>query len=197
MAVLIIAAIDKLSGTKSPGMDNSIKIAEYFNISLDELSGREEKPTMSAEYDLIKDSRVCSLYDIPNILPIETKKIPVLGTVAAGVPILAEESFESYVDVGTGVSCDFALRVKGDSMINARIHDGDIVFIRKQDTVGQGEIAAVLIDDDATLKRFRRYGNHIVLQAENPEFQDIEFELGDDVNVRILGKAIAFQSDVR
>jgi len=61
----------------------------------------------------------------------------------------------------------------------------------------KGEIAAVLIDDDATLKRFYQYGNHIVLKAENPNVKDLEFELGDDVNIRILGKAVAFQSDVR
>ena len=134
---------------------------------------------------------------IKNLIPIETKKIPLLGTIAAGEPIYADEDFESYVEVGAGVRCDFALRVKGDSMINARIHDGDIVFIRKQDTVNQGEIAVVLIGDEATLKRFRRYGNHIVLQSENPEIHDIEFELGEDVNMKILGKAVAFQGDVR
>jgi len=82
-------------------------------------------------------------------------------------------------------------------MVNARILDGDVVFIRRQDSVLSGDIAAVLIDDEATLKRFRQYGNRIVLQAENPRFPDMDFELGDNVNVRVLGKAVAFQSDVR
>ncbi|MCL2248644.1 MAG: transcriptional repressor LexA [Oscillospiraceae bacterium] len=128
---------------------------------------------------------------------LETKKIPLLGTIAAGEPIFADEDFNYYVECGAEIKADFALRVKGDSMINARIHDGDIVFVRKQPTVNQGEIAVVLIDDEATLKRFRQYGNHVVLQAENPAFSDIEFELGEDVNIRILGKAVAFQSDVK
>jgi repressor LexA len=132
-----------------------------------------------------------------NIVSIDVKKIPLLGSIAAGEPIFADEDFEYYVECGADIQADFALRVKGDSMINARINDGDIVFLRKQPTVEQGEIAAVLIDDEATLKRFRRYGNHIVLQAENPNVADIEYDLTEDSNVRILGKAVAFQSDVK
>jgi len=138
-----------------------------------------------------------ALEKIENIVPIETQKIPLLGTIAAGEPIYADEDFECYVECGVEIQADFALRVKGESMINARINDGDIVFIRKQPVVSHGEIAAVLIDDDATLKRFKQYGNHVVLQAENHAIPDIEFDLGADVNIRILGKAIAFQSDVR
>ena len=136
------------------------------------------------------------IFSISNIVPIETKKIPLLGTIAAGQPIFAEEGFECYVECGADVKADFALRIKGNSMINARINDGDLVFIRKQETVNHGEIAAVLIDDEATLKRWRQYGNRVVLHAENPDYPDFEYDLGEN-NVSIIGKAVAFQSDVR
>ena len=74
--------------------------------------------------------------------------------------------------MGAKVKCDYCVRAKGDSMINARIHNGDIVFIRKQEMVDNGEIAAVLIDNEVTLKRFYYYpeSNKLVLQAENPQF---------------------------
>lgn len=84
---------------------------------------------------------------------VEVQRVPLLGRIACGEPILADESFECYVEVGTRIRCDFCLKAHGDSMVNARIHDGDIVFIRQQDAVENGEIAAVLIDDEATLKR--------------------------------------------
>lgn len=137
------------------------------------------------------------IFSIPNAVPIETRKIPLLGTIAAGQPIFADEDFECYVECGANVKADFALRVHGDSMINARINDGDIVFIHKQDMVDNGEIAAVIIDDDATLKRFYKYGTHLILHFENPAYKDIEIELDESSNVRVLGKAVAFQSDVR
>ena len=168
------------NGLQQPMYTVVRNFAALFDVSVDYLSNDDER----------------SIFDFPGIMPIETKKIPLLGEIACGEPIYATEDFESYVECGADVKADFALRAKGDSMINARINDGDIVFIRKQDTVNQGEIAAVLIGDDATLKRFRQYGNHIVLQAENPMFDDIEFDIGEDVNVRILGKAVAFQSDI-
>ena len=132
-------------------------------------------------------------------LPITAQRIPMLGTIHAGEPTFADSDFEAYVESGAAIRCDFALRVVGDSMINARIMDGDIVFIRRQDTVQDGEIAAVLIDDEATLKRVRFLpGNLLMLQAENPKYQPIIIGgEGETRSVRILGKAVAFQSDVR
>lgn len=128
---------------------------------------------------------------------ISRKRIPVLGTIACGEPIMANEEFEAYVEVGAEVSCDFALRAKGDSMIGARILDGDIVFIRQQPLVNNGEIAAVIYDGEATLKRVFLYENKLVLQAENPQYPPMVF-VGEELNnIRILGKAVAFQSDVR
>lgn len=132
-----------------------------------------------------------------NIFPIDTKKVPLLGEIACGKPIFAEEHFEAYVECGTGVAADFALRCKGDSMSGARIQDGDLVFIRKQEAVENGQIAAVIIDDEATLKRVFYADNMVTLVAENAKYPPIIVTPKDHKNVRILGKAIAFQSDVR
>lgn len=133
-----------------------------------------------------------------NIIPMpEMRKIPLLGRIACGAPILAEEHIEEYIDIPKNIHADFALTCQGDSMINARIFDGDIVYIRQQDTVESGEIAAILIDNDATLKRIRIYDDHISLEPENPQYRPIVL-WGEDMNtVRILGKAIAFTSAVR
>lgn len=132
-------------------------------------------------------------------LPITIQRVPMLGTIHAGEPTFADADFEFYVEAGVTVKCDFALRVVGDSMINARIMDGDIVFVRQQDTVNDGEIAAVLIDDETTLKRVRFLpGGLLMLQPENPKYQPIVIGgAGETRTVRILGKAVAFQSDVR
>ena len=128
---------------------------------------------------------------------VEVQRVPLLGRIACGEPILAEESFECYVEVGTRIRCDFCLRAHGDSMVNARIHDGDIVFIRQQENVENGEIAAVLIDDEATLKRVFDSADRVILQAENPKYEPLVY-VGEEKNhVRILGKAVAFQSDVK
>lgn len=88
-----------------------------------------------------------------NLFRIETKKFPLLGNIACGEPILANEELDLYVVAGAAINADFCLKAKGDSMIGARIYDGDIVFIKKQPIVENGEIAAVLIGDEATLKR--------------------------------------------
>lgn len=136
-----------------------------------------------------------------NIIPIpKTKKVPLLGTIACGEPILAVENVADYVDMDADTHADFALRCKGDSMINARIFDGDIVYIRKQDTVENGEIAAVLVNDmesEATLKRVYTSDDTIRLCAANPMYPDKIFEKENMNDVHIIGKAVAFLSTVK
>ena len=135
--------------------------------------------------------------DLPaNVFPIQTKKVPLLGTIAAGVPIYADENFDGYRECTEDVDADFCLKIQGDSMIGARINDGDIVFIRKQPDVDDGEIAAVLIDDEATLKRVYKKKDSLVLQAENPKYAPIVCTAENCDMCRIIGKAIAFQSDI-
>lgn len=136
--------------------------------------------------------------DFDNIYKIDKIKLPFLGSVACGEPIYADENRESYIMVGTDIHADFCLQCKGDSMINARIHDGDIVFVRKQDIVNNGEIAVVIIDDEATLKRFYYYKeqNMVILRPENNKYQDIVLTGEELEKVKVIGKAVAFQSDV-
>lgn len=139
------------------------------------------------------------LFEIENLFPIETKKFPLLGEIACGEPIVANEEFELYIEAGASIKADFCLRARGDSMIGARIYDGDIVFIRKQEVVENGEIAAVIIDDEATLKRihFDRESQELLLFAENPNYKTMRF-IGEELDhIHIIGKAVAFQSDIK
>lgn len=133
-----------------------------------------------------------------NIMPMpKMRKIPLVGSIACGEPILAAENIECEVDIPDKINADFALRCKGDSMINARVFDGDIVYIRQQDMVDNGDIAAILIDDEATLKRVQLFDDHIVLNPENPMYKPLVY-WGEEMNtIRILGKAVAFTSAMR
>lgn len=181
------------SGSRKPKRPTIKAIAEALNVNEAWLMG----------YDVPMERQDTSQILIAsNIIPIpKTKKVPLLGTIACGEPILATENIESYVDMDSDIHADFALRCQGDSMINARIMDGDIVFIRKQDKVENGEIAAVLMDEcsesQATLKRVYISDDKIRLCAENPNYQDMIFFEEDMNKVRIIGKAIAFLSAVK
>jgi len=126
------------------------------------------------------------------------KKIPLIGVIAAGVPIFAQENIEGYICEAYHVHADFCLRVKGDSMIGARILDGDIVYIKKQSTIENGEIAAVLVDgENATLKRVFLGDDTITLHAENANYPDSVFTRKDMRQINIIGKAVSLQTEVR
>jgi repressor LexA len=147
---------------------------------------------LAAVYDF---NDVHSNYDL---FPIESKKVPLLGKIACGKPIYAEEQHDCFVMAGSNINADFCLVAKGDSMTNARIKDGDIVFIRQQPVVDNGEIAAVIIGDEATLKRVYYYPNEgkLILNAENPKYAPLVY-IGEELNqIKIVGKAVAFQSMV-
>lgn len=135
------------------------------------------------------------IYKYKNIIPMpKTKKVPLIGTIACGTPILAVENIECDVDMPENIRADFALRCKGDSMIDAHIYDGDIVYIRKQPIVDNGEIAAVIIDDEATLKRFYREGNKVTLMPCNPRFSPLVYTNEELNNIIIVGKAVGYTS---
>lgn len=172
------------NGTRIPRMGAIQRLADYFNIK---------------KSDIIGDTTFSPENQFDNIFPIELKKFPLLGEIACGEPIFCDEDRESYILAGSDIHADFCLKCKGDSMINARIYDGDIVFIRKQDIVDNGEIAAVVIDDEATLKRvyYDRDKNVVTLVAENPKYTPMIYSGSDLEQIHVLGKAIAFQSDVR
>ena len=131
-------------------------------------------------------------------IPIAEKRLPVLGRIACGTPIYATSEYGSFCTPGNNIDADFCLCASGDSMIGARIFDGDIVFIRAQDTVENGEIAAVVIGDEATLKRVYFYPdkNKLVLSPENPKYEPLVYINEELNNVKILGKAVAYQSRI-
>lgn len=180
------------SGKREPNYEILEMIADYFNVDMNYLLG---KTLIRNSYRELGDDETNY---IDNLYKIDKIKLPMLGTIACGEPIFADEDRESYVMVGTEIRADFCLKCQGDSMINARIHDGDIVFIRKQDIVDNGEIAAVIIDDEATLKRFYYYKeqNMVILRPENSKYKDIILTGEQLERVKVLGKAVAFQSDV-
>lgn len=168
-----------------PKMGIVQQLADYFKVTTDYL----------IKGDLLENN---PFDDFTNIFRIEKKKFPLLGEIECGKPIYADEQRESYVMAGTEIHADFCLKCKGDSMINARIYDGDIVFIRKQEIVNNGEIAAVIIDNEATLKRFYYFkeANVVILKAENPKYKDLEYKDEQLNQIRVIGKAVAFQGDV-
>lgn len=171
---------DWKSGRSQPKQEKLKKIASALGVSLDYLTGQDDTPLP------------------PDIFPLTVKKFPLLGEIACGEPIFANEDRESYIMSGTDIEADFCLKAKGDSMMGARILDGDIVFIKKTDIVNNGEIAAVIIEDEVLLKRFYYYKdeNLLTLQSENPRFAPKNY-IGEQLDhIRVLGKAVAFQSDI-
>lgn len=175
------------NGVSQPPRDALIKLAEYYQVSTDYLLDRTSSPTSTP-----------GQVTFSNVFPVEKRKIPFLGEIACGEPIFAEEEKGVYVEALSDLHVDFCLQAKGDSMINARIKDGDIVFIRSQPEVNNGEIAAVAIGDTATLKRVYYYPekNQITLQAENSAFPPLTYVGAELEEIRILGKAVAFQSSL-
>ena len=174
-------------------------------ISRYETEQRTPKITIAQEY---ADVLGISLHDLidnnvdfpsaENIIPIpKMAKIPLLGKIACGEPITAEENREGFVLAPENLSADFALTCKGDSMIGARILDGDIVLIRQQPDVENGEIAAVLIDGEATLKRVYKQSASLVLYPENTAYAPIILSGEELSTVRIIGKAVYFISAVK
>lgn len=171
------------NGTKEPRMGPIQKICTYFNLDINLF--------VSDETSLDQ----CAI-EIGNIIPVDfskLKRIPILGRIAAGAPILAEENIEGYTYTDLNGGADyFALRVRGDSMNAARINDGDIVIVRQQDEVDNGQIAVVMVgDEEATLKRFHQDGNVITLmpQSMNPEHQPFVFD-ARTTSVRVLGLVV-------
>ena len=176
-----------------PSLDTIKRVAIATNVDFNDLIAMLDG---DQEVFLGVDNRSRKLPE--GVIPMpEMRKIPLIGSIACGAPILAEEHIEEYIDIPKHIHADFALTCKGDSMINARIFDGDTVYIRQQDTVENGEIAAVLIDGEATLKRIQLYEDHISLEPENPQYRPLVYWNEEMNTVRILGKAVAFTSAVR
>lgn len=126
-----------------------------------------------------------------NIVPVKRHTVPLLGEIAAGQPIYADEEHDLCVAVDDDIRCDFALRVRGDSMIDAGIYDGDVVLVRQQEDVDDGQIAVVLIDDEATLKYLYHQPGGVQLVPANRRYSPWSYTGEAAAQVRILGLAVA------
>ena len=172
-------------GERFPDYDMMKAIADLFNVDMNFLYNRAEQP----DFDISK---------FHNITPITRKRFPLVGEIACGAPKFADEDHETYVEASADIKADFCLTAKGDSMIGARIQDGDVVFIREMPMVNNGEIAAVIIDNEATLKRVYYYPDKakLILNPENPAYEPLVY-IGEELNqIRILGKAVCFMSNL-
>lgn len=175
--------IEKLPTTVLEPLANALGVTPAY------LMGWEE-----AKVEGTNQKTIFETFD--NISPVQLRRFPMLGEIACGEPIWAEEDRESYVMADMDIHADFCLRAKGDSMIGARIHDGDVVFIKQSEIVNNGEIAAVIIDNEATLKRVYYYPekNKLVLNPENPKYEPLVYLNEELETVHILGKAVYFMS---
>ncbi len=178
--------------TRNPTVATLSALAEALRCPLSELCG--EAAALPEQIPGVQKGPWSNLKNAASLLPVTRKKVPLLGAIAAGRPIFAEETTADAADCDGALRCDFALRVKGDSMVGARILDGDIVFIRRQDDVDDGQIAAVIVEDEATLKRVYHIKNGLQLLSENPKYPPMVFTLEDYASIRILGLAVGFTS---
>lgn len=178
-------------GDREPGLETLEALADIFNVDIDYLCGKSDiRNRFHVNYN--DTAAVLGLSPLPTM-----KKIPRLGRIACGEPILAEENIEGYDDAPDFVDCDFSLTCEGDSMIGARIYDGDTVYVKLQETVENGQIAVVRIGDETTLKRFYRNGDTVTLMPENPKYAPLTFVKEQINNIRILGRAVAFTSMIK
>ena len=173
-----------------PKSDAILTIAEVLGVSELWLMGRTNsmEPALSSPIPCPE-----------NVSPLRLCRYPILGEIACGAPILAVEDPDAGYVTAAETNADFCLTAKGDSMIGARIFDGDEVFIKQTDLVENGEIAAVVVDGEATLKRVYYYPEEqkLVLKAENPAYEPLVFVGRELADIRILGRAVAFQAKLR
>ena len=181
------------TGRTNPDLDTAKKLGAFFGVTLDYLLAGEEFRNPTLPTVTPTDAERASF------LPAARRRYPLVGNIACGEPVFADEDRETFVEVMSDIDADFCLRAQGDSMIGARICDGDLVFIKQVPMVENGDIAAVIIGGEATLKRVYYYPerNKLVLAPENARYEPFVY-LGLELEeVRILGKAVAFQSAVR
>ncbi len=169
------------TGKRVPDSEMLVSIARLFGVSVDYLLLAEQTDGVPS-----------------NAGRVTKKRLPLLGNVACGEPRFAEQEVEMYIDADADEQADFCLRAVGDSMINARIFDGDILFVRSQTMVDDGEIAVVLIDSETTVKRFfyDRENSTVTLIPENPTYKPMRFTGSELEGVRVLGKVLSGHYEV-
>ncbi len=168
--------------TKKIPIDCIEKIAKAVGVTSRYLMGWDEGSTSSP-----------SIASLPGIFKPKMKKVPLLGKTACGNPIYNPSDSDEFAFIDEKFDVDFALETEGDSMTGAGINEGDIVYFKAQEMVDNGQIAAVFIDNEVTLKRvyYYREKNKLVLQPENPLYEPLIFS-GEELNtIRIIGRAVA------
>ncbi len=185
-------------GRYNPSVDTLQKLAAALDVPAAALLGETALPepteqSVSAAIALFERlRREGRLPENLTLLP-QMRRIPLVGEIACGTPILAEENIEDWVDLPRHIHADYALTCRGESMVGAGIFDGDVVYIRQQPEVLNGQIAAVRVDGDtATLKRFYRAGDTVTLVAENPAIPPQVFAGSELGRLSVLGLAVAF-----
>ncbi len=168
-----------------PSIDSLYKIASGMNLSLDELLSSVDSFSINISSDF--DPLMYGLFPMQ-----PRKKVPRLGLIPCGEPTVCDENIEGYDELPEGLTADYTLTCHGDSMINAQILDGDVVYIRQQETVENGDIAAVWHDGATTLKRFYQNGDVVTLMPENPKYAPIFLSGKALEDLRVLGKAVGF-----
>ena len=163
-----------ISGKREPDYNTLRKIADVLDVTVDYLLGGDVLPS--------------------GVRPVMLKRFPMLGEIACGEPVFANEEHETYIDASEDIDADFCLTCRGDSMIEARIRDGDVVFVKRQDTVENGQIAAVIIEDEATLKYwdYDAKKQRLILSPANRAYR-VQIYEGEELNhIRCLGRAVYF-----
>lgn len=173
------------TGSREPDFETCEAIADIFNVDMDYLMGRSN---VERKHPITPPTTVPPGFEP---LPRMVKK-PLIGDIACGQPITAEQNVADYVDVPETVHCDFCLRCHGDSMVDAGIQDNDVVYIRVQPQVEDGEIAAVRIGGEATLKRVYYDGQSLTLMPANSSYRPKTYSGPELENIRIEGKAVGF-----
>lgn len=182
------SSIQKIeSGERDITQSTIVSFAKALKVTPSVIMGWEESGDNAIDYSNIK-----------GIMPLpEMRKIPLLGAIACGEPIYCEEN--EWVSLPNDIKADFCLRCEGDSMINAGISDGDIIFIKACPEVDNGQIAAVSIDNEVTLKRVYYYPekNKLILNPENPAYEPFVYTDEELNDIRILGRAVMLLSEVK
>ena len=162
------------NGKRKPSFEVLEAIADYFNVNMD------------------------TLYSSAPVFVPSLKRVPMLGYVAAGQPLENLDGQDTYyVETDSRYAVDFCITVRGDSMINAGINDGDIVFVKAQPEVSNGKIACVEIDNERVcIKRFYKTDTGVMLVSENPKYAPLQFSESNCSDFKILGLAVIKQSEI-
>lgn len=183
-----------VSGKSLPAQRQLSALGQALNVSEAWLMGfdvpRERTTTAAANAD--------AALTVPGLYPVHKKKFPVLGKIACGEPVFAEENRNAFIMSSDDIDADFCLVASGDSMAGAHIEDGDIVFVKETDVVPNGQIAVVLIGDEATLKYidYRPESATLILTPANPDYRT-QVYTGDELDqIRVLGMAVTLQKNL-